>query len=844
MNHPRIPSRRGAGTCVLSMLAAVSLLLAGGRASRAAGPDNNIEWYGVSHFAWEDRRPLCPVDRQSFEVRIQAFQNDLTGLRVWVDDGVTNWVSAAVVAQQGPYDIWSATLPATSISVWDYYFELTDGTDVDYYSPAGMGDAAPASGFPMDFATLSHAPVGATPLPGGGVVFRVWSPATPAAFVRGQFNAWGLGNPMTRVGADWIARATTASVAQQYKYFFDYPGTDVWNTDPRARRLNASDNNNAYILNPFSYTWAVDNFDTPAFEEMVIYQLHVGTFAGGTGDPLGATPFPSRYIDVAARADHLAELGVNCVMLMPVNEFPGDLSAGYNPISNYGPEWKYGTPDEMKAMVDAFHARGIAVVLDIVWNHFSSTDNFLWNFDGTQIYFDTPSVETPWGSQADFDNSNVRSYYLDSAHAWLDEFRLDGFRMDATDFMNIPPQEAAGWSLMQALNDQVDTRWADKFIFAEQLPNDAYVTRPTSLGGAGFDAQYHDAFNDRLREELFDAASGDPEMWKIQNIVNGSGAFLNGRYVVNYLELHDEVWPQSGGQRIVKTIDTTAPHDDIYAKGRSKLAQGIAFTAPGVPALHQGTEWLESIDFGTDTTNRLDWSKKLTYAPIFEYYKDLVTLRKTNPALRSDSPHSVYRVDEGANFIVYQRYDFGGNVLVVVANFSNNDYLGMRVGLPQPDQWTEVLNSQSSQYGGSGIDNPGTLVSEAISWDGHPWSMNLDIPAMGLLVLEHGSAPSDTPEVSGSALPPLELGSVLPNPTRFGAEVAFSLAREAVVSIEVVDAHGRRVRQAFRGELGAGEHRIEWDGRDAAGRSVAAGVYSIRVTAGDAERTARVTVLR
>ena len=121
--------------------------------------------------------------------------------------------------------------------------------------------------------------------------------------------------------------------------------------------------------------------------------------------------------------------------------------------------------------------------------------------------------------------------------------------MDATDFMNIEPQEGAGWSLMQWMNDEMDGRYADKIAIAEQLPDDAWVTRPTNLGGAGFDSQYHDEFTDRLREEVFAAAGGDPQMWKIRNIIYGSGNYLSYRHATNYLELHDECWPTSGGQR-------------------------------------------------------------------------------------------------------------------------------------------------------------------------------------------------------------------------------------------------------------------------------------------------------
>ncbi|MHC4236639.1 MAG: hypothetical protein ACYSUQ_16110 [Planctomycetota bacterium] len=155
---------------------------------------------------------------------------------------------------------------------------------------------------------------------------------------------------------------------------------------------------------------------------------------------------------------------------------------------------------------------------------------------------------------------------------------------------------------MQRFNDEIDARWVDKIAIAEQLPDDSWVTRPTNLGGAGFDSQWYDAFVDNLRQEIFDAALGNPEMWRISNIINGGGTYLSNTNVANYLELHDEAWPDSGGQRMVKSIDTTFPHDDIYAKGRTKLGQGVVMFAPGIPMILQGTEWLEDTGFGGGTS--------------------------------------------------------------------------------------------------------------------------------------------------------------------------------------------------------------------------------------------------
>ncbi|MCD4690225.1 alpha amylase C-terminal domain-containing protein, partial [bacterium] len=803
----------------------------------AAGPDNNIEWNGVSHIGWLDRSPRCPIDGESFTVTLMTYANDITSARVLADDGTGVWTDASKTSARGPYDIWTATVPATASDALSYWFEITDGAETDYLSVGGMMSSTPTDGgFVVDFATLEHAPVGATPTSDGGTVFRVWSPDRTTAHVRGAFNGWDTSDPMTKTGEHFAVHIPEAQVGQMYKYFFQ---STTWNTDPRARRLNPGDNYNAFILDPGSYAWQIDDFDVPDFEEMVIYQLHVGTFAG-RNDPYGTETFPAGFAEVTERVDHLAELGVNVVMINPVTEFPWDYSAGYNPITAWSPEWIYGTPDELKAMVDALHDRGIATIHDIVWNHFSFSDNFLWNYDGTQLYFDDPAIETPWGSQADFDSEGVRDYYVESAFSWLDEFRMDGFRMDATSYMNIAPQEASGWSLMQRLNDEMDRRAIDKICIAEQLPDNSWVTRPTSLGGAGFDSQYYDEFTDRLRDEIFDAASGDPEMWKIRNIINGGGLYLAGRYATNYVELHDECWPSSGGQRIVKTIDTTAPHDDQWAKGRVKLSQGLVLTSPGIPAMLMGTEWLEDTDFGTDSGNRIDWSKKTTYAGIFDYFSEVITLRTSTAALRADAGHDVFHLNESGNLLAFQRWDGSGGLIVVVANFSNTDYSSYRIGLPSGGNWTELVNSQDAAYMGSGTTNPGTLVAESTPYDGFSNSIQLSVPAMALLILSNGvgTGVDGEPPESGSAL------WLAPrrNPMSAGTEIALTLPAPSRAVLAIYDVRGRRVTTVVDADLPAGTSSHAWHGRDDAGRELPSGVYFARLTA-DAGSTHRKLVL-
>ncbi len=805
----------------------------------AAAPDNNVEWNGVSHIPWQDRRPLAPISSESFEVRIQTWANDITALQVFVDDGgLLDTLSGSLAGGRGPYDIWSAQVPLTGSGIAKYYFELTDGTDTDYNSINGMSDAVPLdSGYVVNFLTLDHAPLGATPT-SSGVVFKVWAPNPTSARVRGKFNAWATTNPLFKVGEHYIAHVTGASPLDEYKYYFD---NNLWKPDPRARGLNPAANQNSIIQDPFAYSWALADFDTPDLEEMVIYQLHVGSFAG-RNDPQGTVAHPSGYLDVANRVYQLADLGVNAVMLNPITEFAGDLSAGYNPVTEFAPDWVYGTPDECKAMIDSFHNHGIAVLLDILWNHFSSTDNFLWFYDGNQIYFDNPAVGTPWGDQADFDNQNVRDYFLHSALHWLEEYHVDGFRMDATDFMNIPPQDASGWSLMQEFNDLIDWRWANKVSIAEQLPDDSWVTRSTGTGGAGFDSQYYDNFTDRLREEIFDAALGDPEIWKIRNIINGGGVDLSGVKVTNYVELHDEAWPSSGGQRLVKTIDTTFPHDDMWAKGRSKLAQGIVMFSPGVPAMLMGSEWLEDTDFGTDPANRIDWSKKTTYAGIFQYYKEMISWRTTNPALRADASHQVFHQNESGNVIAWQRWDNAGNVFVIIANFNNGNWNNYRVGLPAGGTWTEIINSQATQYEGNGLTNPSITV-DAISADGFTQSTLLTIPQMGLLVLKQGTSTGtpDAPPLGGG---PLRFESIRPNPVRSQSTVVYNLPATSDVSLVVYDIRGRLVSRLVTGVQSAGRHTATWNGLGSGNGRVAAGIYFLRLETGGETVTQKIVLLR
>lgn len=695
--------------------------------------DNFVSYASVSHDGDTDRTPICPVGGQSFTIEFLTLHDDLTAARVGVDedaDGVgIVWIDATIAGTVGPLDRWTATIPATSATTLAYILELTDGFDQDYLGAAGYFDTLPSTGWwELNFQTLAHAPLGATPVT-GGTVFRVWAPGASSASVRGTFNNWSAAaNPMTRLGEDFIAFVPNASVGQRYKYWFN---GSTYKTDPRARSINNLDNYNATILNPLGYTWLHPQFTPAPPEQWVVYQVHVGTFAG-RNDPMGSTPTVSRFSDLAARVGHLTELGVNAVMLNPCNEFPGSQSGGYNPISAFAIETSYGGPEEFKAMVDALHGAGIAVILDVVWNHFASNDNFLWNFDGTQAYFDTPAVDTPWGAQADFDEPAVADYFVDALETLFGEFRLDGLRHDAIFEVVGAAQAAAGQDMIERSMDLAHRRFPDTHVIGEVYNNNPWNTSPA---GIDLDGQYHEAFKNAVHDAAFAAAFGSADMTRLAATIDGTGPFVEGEAVLNYFELHDEAWPLSGSNRAVKEIDTTAPHDDRYALGRTKVANGITLLAQGMPAILMGTEWAEDAGWETE---KIDWSHKTTYRKVFDFYRDLIGLRTTIPALFANAPIDVFHVNDGADVLAWERSGPDGRSYVMIASLSNADFAQYSVGLPRSGSWGLILNSEDALYQGRGLGGSSMYLDVSTTpRDGFAQSTTLTVPAHSLLVLQH-----------------------------------------------------------------------------------------------------------
>lgn len=815
------------------LLAAALLLLP---AILHAG-DSAIDSAHLSHIEWLDLAPRCPVDRQPFRVTLKARANDLASVRVRFIDGDGAWVSATRTTQGGAYERWQADLPASAHALVHYYFEVTDGSARGFWGPAGFQATPPVdSGFVVDFNTLSHAPPGSTPVT-GGTVFRVWAPTSNQAWVRGVFNNWTLANPMTKLGSDFIARVNGAVAGQAYKFYFD--GT-TWNIDPRARQFDPGNGlSNSVIADPQDYTWISDDFVTPPAEQMVVYQLNVGTFAGYQ-DPKGATVFPSTFADVTARVRHLAELGVNAVMLNPVTLTPNLTFAGYECMSPWTIDWMYGTPSQFKALVDACHQNGIAVLCDIVWNHIPPTADILWNYNGTQLYFSNPATQTVWGEQADFSVPQVADFYAQSALQTLDEYRIDGFRMDAVSAMAIGAKPGAGWALMQRFNDDIDRRYMDKVTIAEMFPVTGPVVNPTTVGGAGFDAQYNGDFETYLQYSVRSNRLGSLYSYLLPSFVTVPSGTAKGHQLLDYFELHDNAW-NPPNHRFMRSLETPQGSLTDSVEAAMRFTMGMLMLSPGMPAMLMGDEWLEDIDWGTTAANRIDWSKQVTHSKYMSWVHDLITTRIATPALSADAPSVLIHMNYNDGVVAWMRYDAAGRVYLAIANLGNSDFPSYLLGAPVAGAWTEILDSQAVTYGGTGMVNAATRYTYNQSRDGLPQTLDIALPRSSVLLLR--SLPA-TGVDAGALANALRVESIAPNPAQSDAAVVFSLPTGAQTTVEVYDVQGARVARVLDAPLAAGRHIAHWDGLSDSGHAVPGGVYFVSVRTPAAAISRRIAIIR
>jgi 1,4-alpha-glucan branching enzyme len=584
-----------------------------------------------------------------------------------------------------------------------------------------------------------------------GVAFRVWAPFAKAVAVAGDFNNWStVTSPLTSEGNGyWSTDVADAAIGQQYKFVVTSSGGAVlWKADPYALAVTNSDQAGNCIIASSDFAWAPAGFATPPWNEMVIYELHVGSFAFDPGNPGDHGSFTS----VIDKLDDLADLGVNTIQVMPADEFAGGSSWGYNPSDIFAVENLYGGPAGFAALVDAAHRRGIAVIYDVVFNHFGPSDLFLWQFDGWSengsggIYFYNDwRKATPWGdTRPDYGRGEVRQFIRDNVLYWLEQHRCDGLRFDATGWIrNVwgsgdPGADLAdGWSLLQWLNNEIDARQPWKLAIAEDMQDNAWITRPTGAGGAGFDAQWGAGFLHGVRSAIVPGDDGTRDMGGLAGILaqnfNGN-AFAR----VIYTESHDEVAASAGQARVPELI-WPGNADSYFAQKRSVLGAGLVMTAPGIPMIFMGQEFL-SWGAWSDQA-QLDWTQETRFSGIRALYRDLIRLRRdwydTTRGLRGQHLN-VHHVNDVDKVIAFHRWDGGGarDDVVVLANFANRAYDDYRIGLPRGGLWKVRFNSDWGGYSPaftSHASNDAWTENEAM--DGMGFSAGFGLGPYALLIL-------------------------------------------------------------------------------------------------------------
>jgi 1,4-alpha-glucan branching enzyme len=582
--------------------------------------------------------------------------------------------------------------------------------------------------------------MGAIPYP-GGVTFRVWAPLARAVRVAGEFTGWETGAVALEYddGGYWSADMPGAAVGQAYRFILTgYSGETLWRTDPYAREMRNS-NGDCVVYQP-AFDWG-QGFTMRGWDDLVVYELHVGTFNRGPGRGLQ---------EVSAKLSYLAGLGVTAVLVLPPAEFPGESSWGYNSSSIFTVETDYGGPDAFRVFVRAAHDHGIAVLVDVVYNHFGMNDSAVYLLDGWHdddhpngIYiYDRARFTTPWGeTRPDYGRPEVRQYLRDNARMWLHDYRADGLRFDMTPYITgvesgWPPLED-GVELLRWILSETHREQPWKLTMAEDLHRNPWVTRPIDQGGLGFDTQWDDQFVDTLRAVLAQPRDEDRSIPALADALRGPG---EGGWIARtlYVESHDEVAQRNGGSRLPTLADPSDPRS-WYARKRAILGAALTFTTPGIPMLFQGQEWLETRSWHDDTP--LTWTDEAARAGHITLFRDLIALRRnsryTTAGLRG--PHlNVHHVNNTDKVIAYHRWANGGprDDVVVLANLANHTWPTYPIGLPRAGQWHVRLNTDWAGYDPDFGAFPVLDTSaNGPPRDNMPCSANIALPPYSALVL-------------------------------------------------------------------------------------------------------------
>jgi 1,4-alpha-glucan branching enzyme len=601
--------------------------------------------------------------------------------------------------------------------------------------------------------------LGARPLPEGGVRFAVWAPNAQRAQVVGDWNGWAGGVDVLEPSGSsgiWTGVAPKAAVGQCYKFELQSrDGRWLLRADPMARQAEVPPRTASVIAparapEPIDASWR-DERAVRNSGRMSIYELHAGSWRwDDAGRPLSYRALAPPLVE------HVTNLGFTHVEFMPLATHPFGGSWGYQVTGYYAPDARYGSPDDLRFLIDSLHEAGIGVILDWVPAHFPRDDGALARFDGTPLYehADPRRGEHPdWGTLVfNHGRHEVRNFLTANALYWLEEFRADGLRVDAVASMlyldysrkagEWIPNEHGGREDLDAVafvrevNETVSVDHPGALVIAEESTAWPGVTAPTELGGLGFSRKW----NLGWMHDSLAFMSLDPIHRR----------YHHGEMTFPLIYAFDEAWvlPLSHDEVVhgKGTILAKMPGDPWQKMANLRSLLAWQWVMPGVPLLFMGTELGEEREWAD--SRQLDWHLGLDPARsgLGRLIGDLNRLVAASPALwigddasRETGSASAWWLDPGDSdhsvFTLARRDPSTGACVVIAANLTPIPRRGYRIGLPTPGQWREVLCTDAEGYGGSGITNPDLVVDDDTPWQGQALSAVVTLPPLGVSVL-------------------------------------------------------------------------------------------------------------
>ena len=588
-----------------------------------------------------------------------------------------------------------------------------------------------------------------------GVRFAVWAPNAERVSVVGDFNGWdGRIHPMSNRGYTgvWELFVPGAGTGQLYKFEIrSRPhGTLLVKTDPYGRAFEVRPGTAARVCAASAYSWQ-DHAWMAARENwqhapISIYEVHLGSWRRHAD---------GRFLDYGELADalipHVTALGFTHIELLPVTEHPLDASWGYQTTGFFAPTSRFGDPDGLRAFVDRCHQAGIGVYLDWVPGHFPKDGFALARFDGSALYEHEDwrrGEHKEWGTLVfNYARNEVRAFLLSSALYWLEEFHIDGLRVDAVasmlylDYSRGPgewlPNIHGGNEHLEAvdflreLNTMTHREAPGSVTMAEESTSWPQVTRPTYVGGLGFSMKWNMGWmHDTLRY-----MSKDPvyRHYDHQDLTFGLLYAFSENFVLPFS--HDEVVHGKG------SLWQKMPGDDWQRMAHLRLLYSYMLTYPGKKLLFMGSELAQPWEWHHDEA--LPWALQEDPARqgLLRLLGDLNRLYRDWPALheRDFSADGFAWIDchDAAQSVISYRRIGVADEAVVVLNFTPVPRLGYRLGVPRPGWYREVLNSDAATYGGSNLGNDGGVASDALPWMDLPHSIALTLPPLAAIVLKH-----------------------------------------------------------------------------------------------------------